>query len=120
MPKTAEAPSTDTSTIHCPSGCTRDDPEYRCKWSDKAEGYVCGKCLGVYTKEEVAEANPDSVNQLVDLKVDQCPVCLTEDANIRVYVGDAKDGSGLVKYNRVWFCECAHEWPRNPEDTAAK
>ena len=71
-------------------------------------------------KTVIAPSPQQDTPKLVDLKVDQCPVCLTEDANIRVYVGDAKDGSGLVKYNRVWFCECAHEWPRNPEDTAAK
>lgn len=37
----------------CPSGC--DDPEYRCAWSNTLAGYVCGKCLGVYTSEEVAK-----------------------------------------------------------------
>lgn len=57
---------------------------------------------------------------LVSLEVDQCPVCLTKDANGRTYVGTNVE-SGLIDYRRVWLCSssaCAHEWPRYPEDTA--
>ena len=49
------------------------------------------------------------------LEIDQCPVCLTKEAQVQLYIGTKT----LDYIRRVWHClNCSHEWPRQPEDTA--
>ena len=51
------------------------------------------------------------------LEVDQCPVCHTPEAQVRLYVSTAS----IDYIRRVWAClSCGHEWKREPEDTARK